>query len=81
VFATLALFWFTGGFSGTRWALLYEMLGAVFNQSVPTIVGTGGRILVHAVVIESWIVLLIVIAVAVSGITRRELTRDGTARR
>jgi hypothetical protein len=79
VFATLILFWCTGGFSGSRWALLYAVAGAVFTQSLPRIEGIGAQLLLHLVIGEAWLLLLVVIAVVVSGITRGELGSGNSA--
>ena len=78
IFTTLILFWCTGGFVGSRWDLLYQVAGAVFSQSLPKIAGLGAQFLLHAVVVESWLLLLVVIAVVVSGITRGQLVDANT---
>jgi len=79
VFATLILFWCIGGFGGSRWDLLYAVSAAVFSQSLPAIDGTGARVLLHVVIVEAWVLILVVIAVVVSGITRGELGNGKSA--
>jgi len=80
LFTTLILFYHAGGYTSTRWRLLYELSSSVFSQSLPTTVGDDSvtRILLHVAIVEAWLLLLVVLAVVVSGITRGELGKNDT---
>lgn len=59
----------------SQWVLLYQNLVSVFTVSLAENIGNSitAVLLAHAQVVQAWILLLIVLAVVVGGITRGEL--------
>src|SRR4051794_3124684 len=79
IFATVVVFAESESWVGDQWAMLYRMTSSVFAQSVPVKVDGPPylRIFEHVVVVEAWLLVLVVLAAVINGVTREDLSSSG----
>ena len=81
IFATIVVFLLETPSSNSPWLLLYTMASAVFGQSIPKAAEDSTRVTIfkHTVIVEAWLLVLVVLAAVINGVTRDDLSVAGAS--